>query len=388
MIEDKIKLNFLAGVQVGNDIYFSAWNMNGLFKYNPHTKECKFLKYFSEEENLGLHSEAILFQNTIWFIPRASERIAIVNLNSLDISYLELPRLGYRSKGHIPPIRMRGHYEKETKFLWLIPYTYKLFLKIDMEKKVIVNVEQWGNDESIKSFSVITQNKIWTYRNIHSEIQILDIISGQKAIKKLITNNVTYMGIQKIGTWIFVFPKLLEDGILLVNSDTYETKIVNLKGNQQWYYEYQALTKDGDILLVPYVGKTYIKICARLGVCSIEENKELEVKENAYCSTKLVYNDEIWFLSHVTENPIICYSNQENKVKYFHIEINRKKYNRDVVECLTQFGIEYNPVTEIRIFGEQIFQLSTYLHYIKKKKDENSIFVNKQIGEHIYKSIR
>ena len=58
------------------------------------------------------------------------------------------------------------------------------------------------------------------------------------------------------------------------------------------------------------------------------------------------------------------------------------------MECLTQFGIEYNPVTEIRIFGEQIFQLSTYLHYIKKKKDENSIFVNKQIGEHIYKSIR
>ena len=73
-MENKIKLTFLAGVQVDNEIYFSAWNMNGLFKYNPQTGRCKFLKIFTDEQNIGIHSEAILYKNTIWFIPRASER--------------------------------------------------------------------------------------------------------------------------------------------------------------------------------------------------------------------------------------------------------------------------------------------------------------------------
>lgn len=156
-MEDKVKLNFLAGVQVEDNIYFSAWNMNGLFKYNPEQEQCDFLKIFPGEENWGLHSEAILYKNTIWFIPRASERIAIVDLFTLDITYLDLPEYGHRPEGHVPPIRMRGFYINGENFLFLIPVAYKLFLKIDMEKREIVNVENWGGDEYARAVGVRIQ---------------------------------------------------------------------------------------------------------------------------------------------------------------------------------------------------------------------------------------
>ena len=58
----------------------------------------------------------------------------------------------------------------------------------------------------------------------------------------------------------------------------------------------------------------------------------MEVGEKAYCSTKIYYNDAIWFLSHVLDNPIICYEKQKDSIQYFHIEISKKKYNEDITK--------------------------------------------------------
>lgn len=384
-MDNKIKLNFLAGVQVENKIFFSAWNMNGLFEYNPKTEECNFLKIFPGEEDWGLHSEAVLYQNTIWFIPRASERIAIFHLKNMDISYLDLPRDGYRAGEHIPPMRMKAFYKEGDKNLWLLPFVYKLFIRIDMEKQKIINIEKnWSLANEAASVGVKIQDKLWIYKNNSNELRIIGLANEKQETKKIDDYKKSYLGIQNIDKWILLFPRYFKDGILLLNKDTFETKIVYLKDNEQWYYQYQTFTKNGDILLVPYVGDECIQISVEEEKCFIKKTKKLDVGTNAYCSTKIEYNDEIWFLSHIIEVPIICYERRNNQFKYRSFEIERTKYNNDIVNCIKRNGVEYNPMAEMKLVNEQYYTLNSFLHFIKRDiKSKNDSFY-KENGKKIY----
>ncbi len=384
-MNNKIKLNFLAGVQVENKIFFSAWNMNGLFEYNSKTEECNFLKIFPGEKDWGLHSEAILYQDTIWFIPRASERIAIVHLKNMDISYLDLPRDGDRAGEHIPPIRMKAFYKEGDKNLWLLPFVYKLFIRIDMEKQKIINIEKnWGIANETASVGVKIQDKLWIYKNNSNELRIIGLVNERQEIKKIDNYKKSYVGIQNIDKWILLFPRYFKDGILLLNKDTFETQIVYLTDNEQWYYQYQTFTKNGDILLVPYVGNECIKISIEEEKCFIKKTKKLDIGTNAYCSTKIEYNDEIWFLSHVIEVPIICYEKKNNRFKYRSFEIERTKYNKDIINCIEKNGVEYNPMAEMKLINEQYYTLNSFLYFIIrgiKSKNDSSY---KENGKKIY----
>lgn len=386
-MEDKIKLNFLAGVQVEESIYFSAWNINGLFKYNPKSEECNFLRSFPGEEKWGIHSEAIFYRNAIWFIPRASERIAIVDLPSLDITYIELPECGYMSEGHIPPIRMRGYHNDKEKILWVLPYTYKLLLKIDMNERKVINVERWDEGEDTLSVGTRLGDKIWIYKNSNNEMCVVNIQSGKQIKRKVENKNISYIGIQSVGKWTLLFPKWLKDGIVLFDNSVQEIERVSLEDNEQWFYEYQAITKEGDILLIPYVGNRYIKIYIKDGHCIIKDSEELKVNGNAYCSTKMFYNSEIWFLSHVTENPIICYENQEKSIQYRNITIDRKKYNQEISECINKHGVDGVPYLNTEIINEGTLMLETLLQYVKSIEQDSRMTDDKKIGEKICRLI-
>lgn len=386
MIHNNIELNFLAGVQVENDIYFSAWNMNGLFLYNPQTEECNFLKCFPGEENWGLHSEAVLYKNSIWFIPRASERIAIVELDRLEIKYLELPKYACRKKEHIPPIRMKACHKNGERFLWIIPFAYRLFLKIDMDKRMIINEEDWGGDGYAASVGIRYHDKLWIYVNALHELRVIDTISGERTVKKVGDANNFYLGIQELDNWILLFQKEPGDKLLLINCDTYAEKETQLGESGQWYYEYQALTAGGDLLLIPYTGKKYVLLGGKNSRYFVKKTGGLEVEENVYCSTKLIYNDELWFLSHVTEKPIICYQDKKPAMKYRRISIEREKYNMAIAECIEKYGNAYVPLNQEKVIYEHNILLDTFLLYLKDVNIGTNVNKNKQIGKDIYKA--
>ena len=320
--------------------------------------------------------------------PRTSERIAIVNLTSLDITYLELPKFGHYSTGNIMPIRMRGYYKKGENFLWIVPYDYKLFLKIDMKKKEIIKEERWGINENVVCLGIVIQNELWIYKNISNEILVINMLTDELTIKKIVKHTDCYAGIQHVGKWILLFRVYLKDGILLLNTETYETKVVKLEDNKQWYYEYQALIKEDDLLLVPYEGNNSVQIHINNEGYLIKEDKKLEVEENAYCSTKLIYNDEIWFLSHVESNPIICFNTQNKQIYYRHIYIELEKFNKDVLKCLATYGVEFTSFINIKEVNNQYFLLNTFLQYIKKDDFIKQSLEHKKFGNNIYKCLK
>ncbi len=384
----KLKLNFLAGVQVGEEIFFSAWNINGLFRYNPQTEQCRFLKSFPWEESWGLHSEAILYQNSIWFIPRASERIAIVDLESLDITYLELPECGYRTGGgNIPPRRMMGCHKEGEKFLWLIPYSYRLFIKIDMDKRQIIEMQEWSAEGPALAMGVRVQDKLWVNIYASNEIRVIDVETGEQKVKKIEGENLTYIGIQSIGGKILLFSVYAKEGVAILNSDMQIEKIVYLDDSEQWYYEYLAQTEENDMLLVPYVGSKYVRIGIDEEGCFIRELKDLE--EKPYCSAKLLYQDEIWFLSHVTKNPVICYNKKENVFYYRHIEMNLKQYMENVKKVVIKEGIEYSPlyspIDEAHYSLPEFFSLT---QFTRRAEGEEEMGKKNPVGKNIYETLR
>lgn len=386
-MEEKLKLNFLAGVQVESDVYFSAWSMNGLFKYNPELDKCDFLKTFPGEEKWGLHSEAILYKNTIWFIPRASERIAIVDLTSLDITYLELPEYGHRPKGHISPIRMRGHYITGGNFLFIIPFAYKLFIKIDMDKREIVSVENWGGDEYAHAIGVVNQNWLIIYINKCNKMRLINVLSDTYIEKNIVDREVVYTGIQNLDEKILLFPIYLRDGIVFLNKKDDEERIVHLDDNNQWYYDCQVMIGNKELLLIPYEGTKSVRISMKDGCCHIKQLKDLGVQENAYCSSKMFYNNEIWYLSHVLENSIICYDKRKDAIVCRDIEISQRKYNEDIIENLERYGIEYSPLSDMTLIHEQYFFLNTFLQLVKIKKCHENEITGEAVGMNIYESL-
>lgn len=384
--EEVYQLNFLAGVQVGNDVYFSAWNKNGLFKYNPQTGECSFLKCFVGEENWGLHSEAILYGNTIWFIPRASERIAIVDLENLDIGYLELPESGHRPKErNIPPRRMFVCHEEGEKYLWVIPNAYKLFIKIDMERRQIISVQEWGNDEYAGAIGVRNQNKLWVSIYSSREFRVIDLLTEEQIIKKNEHGDSLYLGIQITDGNICLFPQYMKDGILLLDFEMQREQKIYLDDGEQWYYEYGGFTEEGDILLVPYWGNQSVQVHVEDNQCSINEKVDLQLEEeNAYCSAKMLYDDQIWFLSHVTERPIFCYEKQKNVFTHRRIAISKRTYDEKVLEAASQHGLKGTPLSNTRAFCEQSLSLPWFIGMVKHEVEEKEMDQEPEIGRRIY----
>ncbi len=384
--EENCPLNFLAGVQVGDDVYFSAWNMNGLFKYNPKIDQCYFLKYFFGEENWGLHSEAILYGNTIWFIPRASERIAIVDLENLDISYLELPEEGHRPNDkNISPRRIFACHEKGEKYLWLIPNAYRLFIKVDMEQRQIINVQEWGKDEYLGAIGVRKGNTLWVAINSSREFRIINLLTNDQIIKKNEHGNIFYLGILSYNGEILLFPQFMKDGVLLLDDEMQEREKICLDDGEQWYCEYGDFGDDRDMLLVPYCGKRSVRLHIEDGECSIKEIQELQVaEENAYCSSKMIYNDQIWFLSHVTERPIFCYDKLENEFTYRYILMSKREYEEGLMGEVSRYGLKGTPLSLRRVFRENSLSISQFIEVARYEEEEKRVDKESEKGRIIY----
>lgn len=388
--EEMYPLNFLAGVQVGEEVYFSAWNRNGLFKLNPQTGECRFLRCFVGEENWGLHSEAILYGNTIWFIPRASERIAIVDLENLDISYLELPEQGRRPTNRdIPPRRMFACHDEEEKYLWLIPYAYKLFIKIDMEQRRIISVQEWGDDEYASAVGVKKHNKLWVSIHSSREFRIIDLLTNNQDIKRHEHGDVAYAGMRNVDGMIWLFPRNVKNGVLLLDEEMQEKKKQCLDDGEQWYYDYTAIAEDGDMLLVPYWGNRSVRIRVKNDQCLIREMQDLQVEEeHACCSAKMLYDDEIWFLSHVTERPIFRYNKLQNAFSHQRIMIRKREYEEGVVSEASKYGLQGTPLTLCRLFWEKSLTLSQFVGFVKHEEEEKRTDRESETGRKIYSALQ
>ena len=131
----------IAGVQIEKYFYFSGYNINGFFRYDFLTKEILFLKTFSKETSVavGIHRCAVAYEKDCWFIPQGGNYISKINVETLEISYLEIPE-----ECQIMNTLFKFYTAiKQGKYAWVIPAYAASVLRIDLEEEIVQCFSCW-----------------------------------------------------------------------------------------------------------------------------------------------------------------------------------------------------------------------------------------------------
>lgn len=92
------RLKFMCGAKVGEFIYASCMQFNGLAKINSITGDCKILGKFPNEPLCGeyLHKMAFVVDSNIYFIPHLAKNICRYDVQNGKFNNIEIQRENYK----------------------------------------------------------------------------------------------------------------------------------------------------------------------------------------------------------------------------------------------------------------------------------------------------
>ena len=142
---------FIAGTEVDGDLFFSAHQMNGIFKQDGKTKKIKYLGSVKEEtENGRLHNIAIHYADRIYFIPSIGDYIAKWDLTTSKIETIAIP-----SSNHACETVKFSNAILIGKQLWLTPMGYDAILMMDLDTEKIERYADWPDGVEWKDPMVV-----------------------------------------------------------------------------------------------------------------------------------------------------------------------------------------------------------------------------------------
>lgn len=129
----KVRANiaFSCGIEYKGYLYIASGFGNELFQYDIEKQELKYLMDFEKEKDTGyLYRCIVLYKNKACFIPQCAENIAIVNLDTLETSYIPLQYKWIQTK---IKLKCSGAGIFEDHFLFVIPYDIDALMIVDLE---------------------------------------------------------------------------------------------------------------------------------------------------------------------------------------------------------------------------------------------------------------
>lgn len=269
-------IGIAAGIEYHNKIYFSAYVINGLFELDINTGITKFIKRFDKEESrFAIHREACFYGDIAWFIPQMGEYIAIVNLKTFEIEYVDLIWNRKNNMGiKYAPSAYYSLVNVGKKKVFLIPSILDVPLLIDMEKQ---EIEPYYNiidvDNELYLFGAYDEEYIWMVPKI-----------GNKIIK--------------------------------IDLNNHETEKIECIGKREGY---SGITYfEGTLWQAPYNTDSIQKI-------NVKEFKSENIEPNSInlieekCENIINVGNDIWFLPCFSHH-IVKYDNHKKNVAYIEIE--------------------------------------------------------------------
>ena len=129
----KYKVPISCGVEYNGDLYFASVVGNDLFKYDIRTNELTYVLSFDKEKDSSyLYRCAKLYKNQAWFIPQCADNIAVVNLDTLDIEYIEIQFRWIENNIELKCCAA-GVYKQN--YLFVVPYDIDSLITINMQTK-------------------------------------------------------------------------------------------------------------------------------------------------------------------------------------------------------------------------------------------------------------
>lgn len=128
---EKYKLVFENCMKMGEDIWFSAGNYNGLYRYNLNEKNIERVANFPNEDMIqwDLYHNVCKYHNSLVFIPCYANTISIYNIEKKVFDQIEIPDVKKNIK-NVPDF-LEGKIYKDK--LFVIGYAYPGIIKVDLK---------------------------------------------------------------------------------------------------------------------------------------------------------------------------------------------------------------------------------------------------------------
>ena len=220
----KIKLEkgeayFNAAARIGDYLYYSAKNTNGLFRADLKTGKSEFITVFDTDREVAIHRFAFTVKNEVWFIPNClPDRIAILNIDSFQLEYLDIPEPKKERNGWLfmnPIIRGES--------VWLVPGVYDALLCLDTRNRTMKKIDLPIDDykDYIISQGYEYDEKIYLCPWACNKIFYLDIASEEIQALDVKVEKEMYSNIVVADYHIYLFPRKSSNDMLEINLKDY-----------------------------------------------------------------------------------------------------------------------------------------------------------------------
>lgn len=291
-----INISFDAGVVVGNKLFLSEKQFNALLEIELDTGEVRYVGCFSKEKEIctDLHRKALKYENSIIFIPQRAKYIALFNLDSYEISFVDIQR-----KNRIKTLFSDCFIDNGT--LWLFPAVIEQsLLKIDLKTKEIM--EEKNFNQKLCDVDVIEAKEMITkVCKVRDQVYFVILNTSKVVCYDTKTQEVfiNKTKIQRVNTIFSVGKELWVSNqsgyeIYLYNPDTRSAT-----GNEIITWDVKRGSnhvipaKNGDVFLIPDYGREVLKMNKKSKV--FERQEEMIMKSGAVESRGLHYlNFDYW----------------------------------------------------------------------------------------------
>ncbi len=221
----KIKLEkgetyFNAAARIGDYLYYSAKYTNGLFRADLKTGKSEFITVFDTDREMDIHRFAFSVRNEVWFIPnRLSEKIAIFNVDSLELEYMDIPEPKKKVRDgflFVNPI-IRGE------LVWLVPGVYGAFLCLDTRNRTAKKIELPLDDfEKIPIIQGVEfEDKIYLCPWDCNKIFYLDLLKEEVQAIDSELPKCMYRNIVVANYCLYLVPREISNDILIIDLNDY-----------------------------------------------------------------------------------------------------------------------------------------------------------------------
>lgn len=211
----------VVGAYYRGAIYFSALHMNGLFKLTLDTGKIEQIGIFEKEQEDTdlLHQFAWVYKTYCWFMPRNAKNIAKVDLETLSISYIPLPKDRKYDRvleGQFTCSAVRDH------MAWLFPGYGSMVMSLNLETEEIKIFDQWPETDEVINWAfyngVVCESSVWMFGGSNSHIVKLDPHTGVMTLYRPEFYEEGYAGAAYDGTNFWIEP-VSDKPIVKCNTD-------------------------------------------------------------------------------------------------------------------------------------------------------------------------
>lgn len=182
---DELNLIFNTGVKYKERLILSSNEMNGMWVYDLVKGQLVNYKKFEKEDNCyAIHRKAFLYKDEAWFIPQNGKYIAIVDLLSYEIEYMDLPYKALNEKGMSASgcVTYDGGLI-DSRYLYIVPAGIDALNIVDLEKRTIKTYYGVNNGQDFLAHGFVWKNSIYLYSWKSLCFKVLNMETGEVTVE-------------------------------------------------------------------------------------------------------------------------------------------------------------------------------------------------------------